>query len=130
MTQQPYSESYKAIQKAEEAIEVAKYDLEGGFTLAATNRCYYACYYCMVALLIAKNAYAKTHQGTRAKFSELFIMTNIFPEHISQYVKNAFELRQEADYDFDADISVDEVRNILKQTTKFYNITKEYFQRQ
>jgi uncharacterized protein (UPF0332 family) len=86
MTQQPFAESFKAIEKAEAAIEAAKYDLEGGFSLAAVNRSYYACYYCMVALLIAKNVYAKTHQGTRAKFSELFIMTGIFPEHISQYV--------------------------------------------
>lgn len=91
------SESFKALAKAQEAIESAEFDIRGGFYLAATNRAYYGCYYCMVALLMIQNVSAKTHQGVRAKFSEVFIRTTIFPNRIAGFIKNAFELRQEAD---------------------------------
>lgn len=47
--------------KAVEALENAEYDLNGGFTLATANRAYYACYYCMTALLYTKDVYAKSH---------------------------------------------------------------------
>lgn len=36
-----YSESFKIMEKAEEAIEVAEYNINGGFNLAATNRAYF-----------------------------------------------------------------------------------------
>ena len=41
----------------------------------------------MVALLLTENVSAKTHQGIRAKFIELFIKTKIFPSSIAGYVK-------------------------------------------
>lgn len=39
-----YSESLRIMEKAEEAIETAEYNISGGFSLAATNRAYYGCY--------------------------------------------------------------------------------------
>lgn len=115
-----YSESFKIMEKAEEAIEAAEYNINGGFSLAATNRAYYACYYSMTALLLTQGVYAKTHQGVRAKFSELFIKTAIFPDFIANYIKTAFDLRQEADYDFDADISIEVATNVVSHTKEFY----------
>lgn len=94
MSKLQYSESFKAIDKALEAIEAADHDIKANFTVAAANRVYYACYYCMTALLLTQNVYAKTHQGTRAKFSKLFIKTGIFSADIAGHIKNAFDLRQ------------------------------------
>ena len=105
MNNPPMEESLKAVAKALDAIETAEHDLKGNFTLAAINRIYYACYYCMTALLLSQNVFAKTHQGTRAKFSELFIKTGLFSDVMAAHIKNAFDLRQEADYDLDAEIS-------------------------
>jgi uncharacterized protein (UPF0332 family) len=121
-----YSESFKIMEKAEEAIEAAEYNINGGFSLAATNRAYYACYYCMAALLLTQNVYAKTHQGVRGKFSELFIKTAIFPDFIATYIKAAFDLRQEADYDFDADISIDVATTVVSNTKEFYQYALTY----
>ena len=122
----PHGEAYKALARAQEAIEAAEFDLQGGFYLAATNRAYYGCYYCMVALLLTENVSAKTHQGIRAKFIELFIKTKIFPSSIAGYVKNAFELRQEADYDLDADIPMDIVKELVRTIKEVYQNTSAY----
>ncbi len=55
------TESFKALERADDAIQAAKYDLEGGHVLAAANRSYYAMFYCMTALLYTKDVFAKTH---------------------------------------------------------------------
>ena len=121
-----YSESFKIMEKAEEAIEAAEYNINGGFNLAATNRAYYACYYSMSAMLLTQEVYAKTHQGVRGKFSELFIKTAIFPDFIANYIKTAFDLRQEADYDFDADIPIEVVKEVVNNTKEFYELALAY----
>lgn len=78
MNSSTHPDALKALEKAIEALESAVYDLQGGFILTAVNRAYYTCYYCMAGLLLTENVYAKTHQGVKAKFSELFIKTVYF----------------------------------------------------
>src|SRR5690349_14792536 len=94
----PYNEWIKAFDKAEDAIQNAEYDLKGGYLLAVANRSYYACYYCIIALLYTQNIFVKIHQGLRAKFSELFIKSNIFPAETSELISVLFDYRQQADY--------------------------------
>ena len=111
-------EILKALEKAENALQNAEYDLKGGFILAAANRAYYACFYCMTALLYTKNVCVKTHVGTKSKFSELFIKSGIFPQQTSDIITLLFDNRQEADYDLDADISLDEAKQLIKKAAK------------
>jgi uncharacterized protein (UPF0332 family) len=129
MTSPDHTDSSKAIDKALDSIEAAEHDLKGNFTLAATNRAYYSCYYCMTALLLTKGVHAKTHQGVRAKFSELFIKTNVLPDYTATHIKNVFELRQEADYDLDAQISLEEAQDLIQKMAEFYRICKAYLQK-
>jgi uncharacterized protein (UPF0332 family) len=128
MNKPELQESFKAIARALETIEAAEYDMRGNFTLAAINRIYYACYYCMSALLLTKNIYAKTHQGTRAKFSEIFIKTGLFPGNIAEHIKNAFDLRQEADYDFDANVPDDIANLMITKTRELHQLSISYLQ--
>lgn len=86
-----YIESLKSLDKAKDALENAKYNLNGGFLAATANRTYYTCYYCITALLYTRNIYSKTHQGVRAKFTELFIKTSIFPIEISNSITLLFD---------------------------------------
>ena len=122
------SEARKAISKATDAIENAQYNLKGGFVSATANRCYYSCFYCMTAMLYTKNIYAKTHQGIRAKFSEVFIKTGIFPIETSDIIAMLFDYRQQADYDLDDDITGEEAAVIIQKATEFFKICLQYFQ--
>jgi uncharacterized protein (UPF0332 family) len=123
-----YTESSKAFEKAADAIENADYNLKGGFYEATANRAYYACYYCIIGLLYTQNVYSKTHQGARAKFSELFIKTSIFPIDMSDSIALLFDYRQEADYDLDEDITYDEATLLIDKARVIYQMTKAYFQ--
>jgi uncharacterized protein (UPF0332 family) len=120
------NETTKAIEKAVDALRTAEHDLKGGFLLASVNRAYYTCYYCMTALLYTKNVYAKTHQGTRSKFAELFIKTELFPIHVSEIISLLFDNRQEADYDLDADITREEAESLIKISHEFLSLTKRF----
>lgn len=123
------NEAQKILAKAEDAILNAEHDFKGGFMLATANRAYYACYYCMTALLYTQNTYAKTHQGVRAKFSELFIKTAIFPVNLSEDIALIFKNRLEADYDLDADISPEEASSLVKKADDFLKLTRDYFEK-
>ncbi|MDQ6610046.1 MAG: HEPN domain-containing protein [Bacteroidota bacterium] len=98
--------------------------------MATANRAYYTCYYCMTALLYTKNTFAKTHQGPRSRFAELFIKTNEFPSGVSGSVNDLFDNRQDADYDLDADITADEASKLIEKATEFLQLTKKYFERE
>ncbi len=95
--------------------------------MATANRAYYACYYCMVSLLYTKEVYPKTHQGIRAKFSELFIKPGIFPLTLSDSLTLLFDSRQEADYDLDADITLEEALNLVNKAKEFTKLTEKYY---
>ena len=123
------NEAAKAIEKAIDALRTAEYDLKGGFVLACANRSYYTCYYCMTALLYTKNVYAKTHQGTRSKFSELFIKTELFPLDAGEIISLLFDNRQEADYDLDADITREEAENLVRISNHFLQLTKNFLKK-
>lgn len=125
MTHPEYSESLKALEKAEDAIGNAEYNLKGGFISATANRTYYACYYCMVALLYTKNVHAKTHQGVHGKFSELFVKTAIFPVETSNDISVIFDFRQEADYDLDTDITPEEASDLIKRARSLHREGRE-----
>jgi HEPN domain-containing protein len=109
MTQHDLGESFKALDKAKDAIENAEYNLKGGFVSATAN-------------------HAKTHQGAHAKFSELFVRTGIFPTEISSDISVIFDFRQEADYDLDTDITHEEATDLIRRASSFYRLTKTYLQ--
>jgi len=129
MTSPEYTESLKAFDKAADAIDNAKYNLKGGYFSATANRAYYACYYCLIALLYTQKVYAKTHQGTKAKFTELFVKTDIFPAETSDSISMLFDYRQEADYDLDEDISYEEAATLIDKASEIYHLTNTYFQK-
>lgn len=129
MTGPGHIESSKALEKAGDAIDNAIYNLKGGFFAATANRAYYAGYYCIIALLYSQNVYSKTHQGARAKFSELFIKTAIFPIETSDSITMLFDYRQEADYDLDEDITYQEAEHLIDKANEMYQLTKAYFEK-
>jgi uncharacterized protein (UPF0332 family) len=122
------TEISKALERAEDALETAVHDLKGDFMLATVNRTYYCIYYCMTALLTSQEVYAKTHQGVRTKFSELFIKTGLLPKIMANYARDAFDIRQEADYDLDASVSEAEAQILIQNARDFYDITSKYLE--
>lgn len=124
-----HEEIVKALEKAEDAIRQAEYNLQSDFPIVTANRAYYAGYYCMIALLFTRNVFPKTHQGTHAKFAELFIKSGQFPKYASDIITTLFNTRQQADYDLDADITIDEATSLINKANDFLQLTRQYFEK-
>ena len=65
----------------------------------AVNRCYYACYYAVSALLAHIKVYPKSHSGLQQMFSLHFVKSNIFSNADSEFYQKLMDMRQDADYE-------------------------------
>ena len=115
----------KIIHKAEEFYQDAEYLFQGQRYEATVNRCYYAMFTSVQALLITKNVFSKTHQGLQVKFNELFIKTGILPVELGKTLNETFEKRQFGDYDVDADISEQDAKKVLDNARQFLDSIKK-----
>lgn len=126
MMKQLVEESFRMLDRADDALRAAKHDLQGDFFLAAVNRAYYAIFYCANSLLHLKNINVKTHQAVRTKFSEEYIKTNIFPSSVGENLRRAYNLREIADYDMDGYIQPQEAEKVISDAEDILRITQDY----
>ena len=66
------------IEAAYKTFDAAKVLAENGFWNSAVNRLYYSLFYAVNALLVMNEIQTKSHSGSRAQFSNLFVKTQEF----------------------------------------------------
>lgn len=87
------------IQRAHETLREVDYLIEGKFYNAAVSRLYYACYYIVVALLIANRLDTQTHAGVKTAFSLNFVKPQLLDKDLSKTFFKLFDLRHNNDYE-------------------------------
>jgi uncharacterized protein (UPF0332 family) len=87
----------------------------------AVNRMYYACFYAVNALLIRHGMETKTHAGTQRLFGLNFIKTGKIDEQSGQFYSALFEMRQDADYEFEVEYDKDDVMQLIGPATRLIN---------
>jgi uncharacterized protein (UPF0332 family) len=97
----------RSLTSAEKSIENEDYDF-------ASSRAYYAVFYFMQAILSTEGLTFSKHSASIAEFGRSFIKTGIFPKEYGKYIQNLFKERQEADYDYYANISLEEAEENLR----------------
>ena len=65
--------------KSAEAIKAAELMAENQLLTSAVNRCYYACFYVVDALLYSNQLSVKSHAGAKNQFNLNFIKTGKIP---------------------------------------------------
>ncbi len=113
------------IDKADDCLESAVYNMKGGFYDAAVNRSYYSIFDATVALLHAIGETAKSHKCVQIKFNECFILTQILPESANQIVASSFSKRQMGDYDLWSEI-MEVAKKVVEDAAEFIVLTKSY----
>ena len=115
----------KLIDKSERNIEVAEKLIKDNELEIAVSRLYYAMFYCAEALLLSKNLSFSSHKAVIVNFGKEFVKTGIFDEKFHKVLQNAFEDRQEADYEF-VEFEKSEVEEYLNLAKKFLETAKKY----
>ena len=115
------------LNEADASIDEAKVLLrEGMSNRAVMNRLYYAMFYTVLALLQEKQLGTSKHIGAIAMFDKEFIKTGVFEKTMSKTVHRAFELRQKGDYMEEAEVSKEDIEEMLPKTIEFVNTVRAF----
>jgi len=86
-------------EKARRALVVARSLAEQGYWADSANRSYYAIFHALRAVLALDAFDSQKHSGVISYFLEHYIKTKILGNALSDYVRNAFLVRNKSDYE-------------------------------
>ncbi len=107
------------MERALETLQDARLMLENGRLHSAANRIYYACFYAVVALLLAKGLSSPKHSGVLALFNRHFIKEGIVPVEMGKFYSRVFDRRLESDYGDVAEPKEEDLRANLEKAQEF-----------
>lgn len=114
------------LSKAEQFIRSAQLLRHHGDFASAASRLYYAMFYCAEALLLTKGLSYSRHGSVIAAFGQHFVKTGIFPVELHQWLLDAFDKRQIADYDALATLNEVDIATMEQQALQFFQTTRTY----
>lgn len=87
------------LEQANRCIKSAKLLAEDGDYRGAANRSYYAIFHCMRSVLALEKVDFSKHSGVLAYFRKQYIKTGVFDVELSDIIGEAFDIRNDSDYD-------------------------------
>jgi uncharacterized protein (UPF0332 family) len=114
------------LQKAKICLQDAEMTYATDSFLNSANRSYYCIFHAMRALLALEDFDSKKHSGIIAAFRQRYTKTGIFPSEFSDIVGNAFEVRNDSDYEDFYVISKDDVAAQITNAKTFLAAVEDY----
>ena len=114
------------LEKAEVCLNDAKLLFDNNSLMAAVNRSYYAIFHSARAVLALDGEDRKRHSGVIAYFQQHYVKTKIFDRQCSYILQNAFEIRQETDYEDFYVLSKEDACLQIENAEVFINTIKKY----
>ena len=87
------------LENAKEKLESAKLLLDAGHYKDSIGRSYYAIFTAVRAVLAKDKVDFSKHAGVIAYFQKEYVKTGVFDKQYSKYLQNAFQIRNNCDYD-------------------------------
>ena len=114
------------LEKAQRYIQSAELLRADGDYDSAASRLYYAMFYCAEALLFSKGLSYSSHRGVIAGFGQHFAKPGTLPSDMHRWLLEAFERRQEGDYQPAPTVQEHQVRDIQAKTAEFLRSSETY----
>lgn len=114
------------VKNAEECLSATKTLFKEGNYKSAANRCYYAAFHAMRAVLALDEIDMKHHSGVISEFRRLYIKTDILDSKLSQIISVLFDIRTDSDYDDFFVITKEEVEEMIEKADFFVQTIKQY----
>ena len=113
------------LERAHESLDEANILLERGHANTFVNRLYYACFYAVSSLLLARGLSSAKHSGVRALFQQNYVKPGIVPIEMGQLYGRLFDSRQKGDYADLVQFDVAEVRSWFVETQNFVSLVEK-----
>lgn len=107
------------LEKAADALDSARLELNQGHTTFAVNRLYYSCFYAVTAILLQDGKQFARHSAVRSEFTRSYIKSGKIDVKWSKFYQRLFDDRQEADYIPTIVFEESEISEQIKQTEEF-----------
>ena len=101
--------------RARECLDDAKLLLENKRLHSAVNRIYYALFYQVSALLLAKGLSFFKHSGVLATFNREFVKTGKIDKELGKFYNRMFEHRKTGDYGELVEFEEEDVKDRLRK---------------
>lgn len=127
MPDNPYlALAFCRLEKAEDCYLAAQKLLDSGLLRDSANRSYYAIFHAVRAVLALEQIDFKKHSAVISYFQQHYIKEKVFDVRFSDYVRDAFSVRQQCDYDDffviadrEVELQLDHARELLDAVTSY-----------
>ena len=122
------SEAEKLIEKAENALQVAKELLSNCHYPDAVSKAYYVMFYCASALLIDNDIKRSSYSGVISAFGRFFAKTGKIDPKYHRMITKAQIDRETADYDIYKVISKRVAKRRVEEAEEFLNEIRRHLE--
>ncbi len=107
------------LERAEDCLAQAQSLLVASWPGAAISRLYYAMFHAATAALLHRGVSRRSHQGVIAAFGQTFAKSGLIEPRFHRYLADAFDLRQESDYQPVVHLTNEQAREMLERAREF-----------
>lgn len=114
------------LDNAKEKLESAKLLLDARHYKDSIGRSYYAIFTAVRAVLAKDRVDFSKHAGVIAYFQKEYIKTGIFDKQCSKYLQNAFQIRNNCDYNDFFLVSAQDAEEQYKRAEEMLKLISDY----
>ena len=118
------------LDKARRYIDTAELLRRNGDFDSAASRLYYAIFYCAEALLWQRGLKFSPHSAVIAAFGQHFAKTGLLPPELHRWFQDAFDRRNEGDYQFEPVVTEQTVVELHRRAAEFAARTESFLRTQ
>jgi uncharacterized protein (UPF0332 family) len=112
-------------EKSDEFFKDAQLLADNGRWLSCVNRLYYSSFHLIDALLSLDGISAKTHEGLKTKFLQLYVKTEEIDKSLGKLYTQLLDWRHESDYSVFVEFGRNEVLPLIQRVRNLNEIILE-----
>ena len=112
--------------RAKEELQTAELLLRNADFRSSINRSYYSIFHAIRAVNALDGFDSSKHSGVISHFNQEYVKTGLFEKEVSKIIRNASELREQADYEDFYEASQEEAVDVFAQATRFISVVEVY----
>jgi uncharacterized protein (UPF0332 family) len=120
------AEQLGLLAKGRRSLRSARVVLDDGDCDGAVSRAYYAMFYAVEALLLAKGLVFSSHSAVIAAFGREFAKTGLLPSVFHSYLREAAEARNLGDYQVVSHLTAETAARHIDRAEQFLATAEEF----
>ena len=114
--------------RSKEELQTAELLLRNTDYRSSINRSYYAIFHAIRAVNALDGFDSSKHSGVISHFNQEYVKAGVFEKESSKIIRNASELREQADYEDFYEASREDAADVFEQASRFISVVETYLQ--